>query len=295
MIQRTLFTSPLGEEGARRRREGEGTPCRNSSASSTKYPHPPMLRMGPSLSQRRGKNIRAVIFIIATVIFFAPILLPSLALASRSDVQKEPIPKEFIKVNIPYGVSPIDLRGMGKADDLVILGGMTSVTANPDVITFLTKADNGSSEKYHFVEMPDIHGDGGASLHVDLSDVERECSMRHTLFMRDAANPKQLYLLTTFRAPYIEPNIGVKFDIGLYRLAPERAGDILIENGQIEPMDNIYYIFLPVREVSIQPKNFSPEKCQEGYSEACGDLNAACSSDEIEKLEQDTLKIKVRK
>jgi len=56
MKTHAFFTSPLGEEGARRRREGEGTLSKLQSYLGTKYPHLPMLRMGPSLSQRRGKG-----------------------------------------------------------------------------------------------------------------------------------------------------------------------------------------------------------------------------------------------
>jgi uncharacterized protein (UPF0333 family) len=65
------FTSPLGEEGARAlAREGEGTLVKLQSSFCTEYPHPPIARaMGPFLSQRRGKNICAVFFLVVVLLF----------------------------------------------------------------------------------------------------------------------------------------------------------------------------------------------------------------------------------
>ena len=215
------------------------------------------------------------------VFFLASVLLPSLAHAGPSDGGKTLIPKEFIKINIPSGISSIDLRGTGKADDRVINSDMfEGGRIETNITVFLTGTEN-DSLPFYFVGMPKSRLGGALS---SFSAQGSNCAIWHTSFLRDANNLKNVYMLTTYRSAMDENgnamgdngNGDASFKITLYNLTSDDENPIAEINGRpIKPSEKLYYTFAPIRTVSIPHYK-------------------ACSYSELEKLEQDALKIKVK-
>jgi hypothetical protein len=225
-------------------------------------------------------------FKILILLLFASIVSTS----ALADEQKESIPKEFIKIRIPYGVSSIDLRGTGKAEDWAVVGSTIAAMTNPEIFSFLTKAENDPEQKYHFVEMPDNYGRGISFVDTE----ETDCIGRLTFFLRDAANPQKIYMLTTKRSAQIEPNVDVSFKIDLYSLDPGEGAARLVNGRNIKPSENVWYRFNLIKSASVPSPNSSHQKCTKELGASCIDDQAACSDEQIRKLEEETLKIKVK-